>query len=156
KDVTVNVGQATILEIDLQPEVNTKAGKISVVSREPEAEGFIDGARIGTAPVEKDVPPGEHFVVGTRAGFAKCAQKVSVEAGQKITVSAALRAVGGLRFLSNVEGAEVNLDGVPIGKTPLLKEDVDVGDHIITFKLQSFYDDEKKVSVKAGALDIVS
>ncbi len=155
--IKTNVGSADIIKMELVPSTSVATtGKIKVVSREPEAEVFIDGARIGTAPVEKDVAPGEHFVVVTRAGFAKFEQKVAVEVGQTISVSATLRAVGGLRFLANIEGAEVVLDGAPIGKTPFLKEDVDVGDHIVTFRMNGFYDDEKKIAVKAGTLEIVN
>jgi hypothetical protein len=155
--IKVNTGSVEIVKIELVTATSAvTTGKIKVVAREPEAEVFIDGARIGTAPIEKDVPPGEHFVVVTRPGFAKFEQKVAVEVGQTLNVSAQLRAVGGLRFLANVEGAEVVLDGAPIGKTPFLKEDVDVGDHIITFRMNGFYDDEKKIAVKAGTLEIVN
>lgn len=157
-EVSVNAGSSDILKFELvsSSAPATTTGKIAVISTATEAEVFIDGARIGTAPVEKDVPPGEHFVVVQRQGYAKFEQKVAVEAGQKVSVNAVLRSVGGLRFLANIEGAEVVLDGVPIGKTPLLKEDVDTGDHVVTFRMSNYYDDEKKVTVKAGVLDIVS
>ena len=98
--VTVNAGTANVLKLDLQanPEAERKeGGLIKIVSPVPEAAIFIDGERIGNAPQEKEVTAGEHFVVVTKPGYKKFEQKVQIDVGQTMTVSAELSAAGALR-----------------------------------------------------------
>jgi hypothetical protein len=157
--ITVNAGTANVLKLDLQPEPQAAAqqtGKIKVVSPVPEAAIFIDGERIGTAPQEKDLPPGEHFVVVTKPGYKKFEEKISLEIGQVMTVSAELQAAGSLRVLSTPAGADVLIDGQVIGKTPLNQEDVDVGEHVITVSMPQFYSYEQNVTIEGGQRTIVT
>jgi hypothetical protein len=158
ESVTVNTGQSVVLKLDL-PVVDPAAatnGKIKVVSPVPEAKVFIDGASVGTVPVEKEASAGEHFVTVQQVGYAKFEQKIVVEATKVFTVTAELRAIGTLRFLSNVEGAEVVLDGQVIGKTPLVKDDVDVGEHVVTMRQVGYRDFEEAVKVEGGKTAIVN
>jgi hypothetical protein len=149
--VTVNAGTSDIVKFDLVAvgSGTPTMGKIKVVSPVPEARVFVDGANVGTAPIEKEVTAGEHFVTVEQTGYAKFEQKIAVEAGQTVTVTAALRAVGKVRFLSTPQGAEVVLNGQPIGKTPL-EQDVDVGEHVVTIRLGGYYDYEENVKVEGG------
>jgi hypothetical protein len=153
--VTVSAGSATIMKFDLVPGGDT-VGKIKVVSPVPEALVFIDGANVGQVPVEKDIAPGEHFVVVEKVGHGKFEQKVVVEGGQTITITAVLRAAGGLRVLGNIEGIDVFVDGEPVGKTPTVKEDIAVGEHVITFRKDGYYDEERRVNVEGGKMAILS
>lgn len=155
--VTVGAGSATVLKLDLNPVAATAdIGTIKVVSPVPEAEVFIDGERIGNVPQAKDVSVGEHFVVVTKAGFKKFEQKLSLESGQTLTVTAELRAVGSLRVLSTPSAAEVLINGEPVGATPLVKEDVDVGDAVITVRYANYYDFEQQVKIEGGQRAIVT
>ena len=157
--VTVNAGTANVLKLDLQPQPQAAAretGKLKVVSPVPEAVIFVDGERIGTAPQEKDLPAGEHFVVVTKPGYKKFEQKVDLDVGQTLTVSAELAAAGGLRVLSTPAGADVLVDGQVIGQTPLNHEDVDVGEHVVTVRLTEFYDYEQNITIEGGQRTIVS
>lgn len=150
--VTVNTGTADILKFELAPVAQVgpaTTGRIKVVSPVPEARVFIDGAAVGTAPVDKEVAAGEHFIVVEQTGYAKFEQKVAVEAGQTVTVPANLKSVGKVRFLSSPEGAEVVVNGQSIGKTPLT-QDIDAGTHVVTVRLSGYYDYEEQVTLKGG------
>jgi PEGA domain len=153
--VTVAAGTSGIMKFDLVPGGDT-VGKMKVVSPTPEAVVFIDGANVGQVPVEKDLSPGEHFVVVEKAGMGKFEQKVVIEGGQTITITAQLRASGGLRFLANVEGVDVFVDGEPVGKTPSVKEDIGTGEHVVTFRKDGYYDEERRVQVEGGKMAILS
>ncbi len=153
--VTVNAGSATIVKLDLQPSTGP-TGVIKVVSSAPEATVFIDGASVGFAPLEKEVSAGEHFVSVERQGFAKFERKINVEAKQTFLVTAELRAVGAVRFLSTPEAAEVFLDGERIGRTPLVKDDIAVGDHLVSFRLDGHRDFDQAVNVDGGRMVIVN
>lgn len=158
KSVTVNEGSADIVKFDLvATSVNTSTtGKIKVVSPVEEAKVFIDGANVGTAPIEKEVSAGEHFVVVSQVGYTKFEQKVAVDPGQTITITAQLKAVGAVRFLSTPETADILIDDEPVGKTPHLKEDVDVGEHVITMRVEGYYDFEETVRVEGGKIAVIN
>jgi hypothetical protein len=148
--VVVNAGSAAVLKLDLTAGGDDKdAGTIKVVSPVPEADVFIDGAAVGKVPQEKQVTAGEHFVVVSRTGYAKLEQKVRVEPGQTITVSAELKSVGLLRVISTPAGADVLINGVVAGKTPLDK-DTEVGETVVTVRYPDYYDFEKTLKIEGG------
>lgn len=154
--VTVAVGAATVLKLDLQSDSATSKGTVKVVSPVAEAEVFIDGERIGVVPQEKQLGTGEHFVVVSKPGFQSYEKKLVVEEGKVITITAELKSVGGLRFLSNPLGAQVMLDGQAIGVTPMVNEDVPAGEHIITMRLDGYFDFETSKTVEGGTLEVVN
>jgi hypothetical protein len=144
--VVVNNGQSAIFKLDLNPGGD---GIIKVVSPVPDAEVFIDGASVGKVPQEKGVTAGEHFVVVKLPGMKNFEEKVRVEAGQSVTVSAVLKAVGKLRVLSEPNGASVTINGTPSGTTPL-EIDVEVGDAVIQVDAPGFRQDSRTVTIEGG------
>lgn len=154
--VTVAAGSGTVLKLDLQPVASTQSGTLKVVSPVPEAAVIIDGARLGNAPQQHEMPAGEHFVVVTKPGFRDFEQKVVIQAGQEMTVTAVLQEVGSIRVLSTPSGAEVWMDGVAIGTTPFNSEAVEVGPHVIKITLQGFYDFQKELNIAGGQRAIVN
>jgi hypothetical protein len=155
--VAVSAGSATVLEFDLNPEVvSPDKGTIKVVSPIPDAQVSIDGERIGPAPQSKDVPPGEHYVRVEKDGYRVFEQKVAVEKGKALTVTAALRAVGALRVLSTPAGSSVLIDGEEVGKTPLSLNDVEVGEHIISVHRGSYYSYEQNVAIEGGKREVIN
>lgn len=153
--VQVQAGQAMILKLDLIPSGGA-AVMVKIVSPVPEAEVFVDGARLGTAPQEKGLGPGEHFVVVSKKGYAKFEQKVVVVEGKPQTITAELKAVGGIRFLSRPSGARILIDGVDSGVTPSVREDIAVGEHIITIQQNGYYDFQKSLKVEGGKTAVLN
>jgi len=157
KRVTVSAGSADVLKFELQPEAaGAKTGTLKVVSPVPEAVVYVDGENVGQVPQTREIPAGDHFVVVEKKGYKKFEKKVRLEIGQTLAVTAELRAIGGLRILSTPAGAEVLLDGAPVGTTPMVKEDIDVGEHVITVRYADYYEAEKNINVKGGELDVIS
>jgi hypothetical protein len=156
--VTVNAGSATIVKLNLEESTGPRgpAGKLKIISPVPDATVFIDGASVGAAPLEKDVTAGEHYVMVERPGYARFERKVNVEAKKTLTVTAELRAVGTVRFLSNPEAVDIFLDGERIGKTPLVKEDIAVGEHLVSFRREGYRDFDQAVRVEGGKIAIVN
>ena len=149
--VTVNAGSTEVLKLELQPEASAKTtGTVKVVSPEPEAEVAIDGAMVGKVPQEKELGSGDHFIVVRKVGFADFEKKIRVEAGQEVTITAKLRAVGGLKIVSNPSGADVLMDGQVVGQTPYNKADVDVGEYGIIVRYTDYYDFEGSVKIEGG------
>jgi hypothetical protein len=62
---------------------------------------------------------------------------------------------GGLRFVSTPRGADVVLDGETIGQTPMVSEDVAVGEHVISIEMEGYYAYENGVTVKGGEVQLI-
>lgn len=155
--VVVSAGSGTVLKLDLQAVAAQKqTGILKIVSPIPEAAVIIDGARVGNAPQERELPAGEHFVVVTKAGFRNFEQKVVIEAGADMTVTAVLGEVGSIRVLSTPSGAEVWMDGISIGTTPFNSDEVEVGPHVFKVSQEGFYDYEKEVMIQGGQRIVVN
>ncbi|HVV85508.1 MAG TPA: PEGA domain-containing protein [Kofleriaceae bacterium] len=154
--ITINDGQAMVLKLDLNAEAGkADVGTLKVVSAVPDADVFLDGAGIGKVPQEKQVARGDHFVVVKLPGYKTFEQKVRIEAGQTLTVSADLRAVGRLRVLSDQPGSEVLVNGVSAGTAPLDLPEVEVGTTIVTVQKAGYDKWEQTVELKGGSNELV-
>ena len=155
KKVTVAAGSSQIVKFDLNAEANSDQGVLKIVSMTPEALVFIDGAAVGKVPQEKKVSAGEHPVVVRLDGFREFEQKVRVEAGQSVTVQATLKAVGRLRILSTPTQADVLINGLPSGKTPLDQE-VETGETVIRIQMPGFQPFEQTLTIEGGKTQTLS
>ena len=153
--VTINAGQAMVLKLDLNAEAGkADVGTLKVVSAVPDADVYIDGAAIGKVPQEKQVTRGDHFVVVKLVGFKTFEQKIRLEAGQTLTVSADLRAVGRLRIVSDPAGADVMVNGVSVGVTPIDLNEIEVGTAIVTVQKEGYRKWEETLDIKGGSNEI--
>ncbi|MBP8260877.1 MAG: PEGA domain-containing protein, partial [Verrucomicrobia bacterium] len=76
--------------------------------------------RTGAAPAQlDDLPPGNYSVTFERAGWSAVNQSVSVEPGKLAALEAAF-ASGNLEIASQPEGADFELSGGPVAKSPAL------------------------------------
>jgi hypothetical protein len=156
KRVTVSAGSSEVLKFDLMPAASGAVGTLKIVSPVPEAVVFIDGENVGQVPQSREVSAGEHFVVVQQKGYKTFEQKLRIEPGQTITITAELKAAGSLQVLSNPAGAQVYINGELFGPTPLRKDDLDVGEHVVKVQYPDYYDFEKRVTIAGGEREIVS
>ncbi|HEY5924312.1 MAG TPA: PEGA domain-containing protein [Kofleriaceae bacterium] len=155
KTVKVAAGSSQIVKFDLNADSPKDHGTLKVVSMVPEAQVFIDGAAVGKVPVEKKLSAGEHPVVVRLDGYKQFEQKVRVEAGQTVTVQAALKPVGRLRVLSTPAQATVVLNGIPAGKTPL-DEEIEVGETVVRIEMAGFQAFEQTLTIEGGKTQTLS
>jgi len=130
---------------------------LKVQSQVPNAEVFLDGSSMGRAPVDRnDLDPGKHYIVVHKDGFTDFKREVVLLENQTITMVADLSATGSLRILSSPEGAEVKIDGELIGRTPVQREAVGSGDHIVEFKMKGFFDHKETMKIEGGREKVFS
>src|SRR6185436_5798050 len=82
-------------------------------------------------------------------GYKQFEQKVRIDAGKTITVSAELKAVGRLLILGKPDGSTVTLNGVPVGKTPFDSE-VEAGETVVRVEYPGFEAYEGKALIEGG------
>ncbi|HTM20445.1 MAG TPA: PEGA domain-containing protein, partial [Kofleriaceae bacterium] len=154
--VTINAGQAHVETFNLNPEAKAQVGNLKVVSPVPDAQVYIDGEGVGSTPQNKEVAPGDHFVVVQKQGYKKFEKKVRLEAGQTISITAELKAVGAIKILTRPSPADVEIDGKPAGKTPFDAGEIDVGKHVIVLRYEGYYDLSKTIEVKGGDQQVMN
>ncbi len=156
--VDITPGKQVLVQLKMEPGSDDRGKSIlKVQSTVPDAEVFLDGSTLGKAPVDRhDLPAGKHFVIIRKEGYEEFKREVYLFEGQPVSLVADLRAVGKLRMLSNPQGAEILIDGEPVGKTPLERDDIAAGDHVFTFRLKGYYDHKETISVIGGKERLVS
>ncbi len=138
-------GETRLWQVDLQPLLEkSQNARLRLVTPVPDAEVFIDGASVGHAPVDRnDLAAGKHYVVVRARGYAEWKREVNLEAGSTTPLTADLSASGTIKVISNVAGADVFLDGVKVGVTPITLTMVASGDHYIEVKKQGYSEGAK-------------
>ncbi len=156
--VRVAAGESAIVNFRMEAAPPDRPhAALKVQSTIPNAEVFLDGSSLGRAPVDRaDLDPGKHYVVVHRDGYTDFKREVILVENQSVALVADLSATGALRVLSTPEGAEVRLDGELIGKTPVPRDGVPAGDHIVEFKLPGYFDHKETMKVEGGREKVFS
>jgi hypothetical protein len=111
---------------------------------------------VGKAPIDRrDLDPGKHYIVVRKDGYAEYKREVLLVENVPLAFAAELRAIAGLKFLSNPRGATVSVDGEPIGAAPTQRPDVAAGEHVVEFKLAGYFDSRQTIKVEGGKERIV-
>jgi hypothetical protein len=156
--IHVVAGQNALAQLTLEiaPPDRPHAG-LKVQSTVPNAEVFVDGSSLGRAPVDRgDLDPGKHYVVVHRDGYTDFKREVFLMENQSVALVADLSATGAIRVLSTPEGAEVRVDGELIGKTPVSRDQISAGDHVIEFRLKGYFDHKETMKVEGGREKVFS
>jgi hypothetical protein len=158
QSVQVASGENAIVQLKMEAApVDRPHGGLKVQSTVPNAEVFVDGSSLGRAPVDRnDLDPGKHYVVVHKDGFTDFKREVVLLENQNVTLVADLSATGALRILSTPDGADVRLDGELIGKTPVSRDAVSSGDHIIEFRMHGYFDKKETMKVDGGREKVYS
>jgi eukaryotic-like serine/threonine-protein kinase len=163
KPVVIGAVAAAILVVGLiiwwpKPPVTPTEGDLTIQVRSggrplPGAQLVIDSKTSGTTEsngtIESKVSPGTHGLRVTLEGYDPWSENVTINAGERKSVSAelnqkvVLQKLGTLHVRSSVPGAEVFVDGQSKGTTghdSKLKIPLEVGSHKIQLKKSGYQD----------------
>ena len=121
-------GTETVVERRLRP----RPGYLSIEGGPPGAVAVIGGDITAQRPlpVELELDPGSYQITIRAPGHRAHTARVAVESGAVERLVPELELEGGSAlFETSPEGALVELDGRPVGFTPLAVSDVDPGEH---------------------------
>ena len=150
--VHVAAGENAIvsLRMEIAPPDRPHAA-LKVQSTVPNAEVFVDGSSLGRAPVDRnDLDPGKHYISVHKDGFTDFKREIILVENQPVTLVADLSATGAVRVLSTPEGADVRIDGELVGKTPVQRDSVGAGDHVIELRSKGYFDHKETIKVEGG------
>lgn len=156
--ITVPVkGQVVNLYATLSALPVTEYGTIHLVVTPTMATVSYDGSDVGTIPPTgilniMNVPPGPHVLTVSKEGFVTNTTTVDVKKNDyyKLFVSLTPLGVADLSVTSTPPGAQVTLDGAPVGVTPLILTGVTTGSHAVRITMPGFAEFEEEVMLGAG------
>ncbi len=111
---------------------------------------------VGTTPLRRfRIPAGAHTLFVTREGYIT--GRVDVSVGRRNeTFTATLTQAGSIYVSSDVDGAQVFLDGNAVGTTPGRVNNVQPGQHILEVRQAGMQPHRETVTVGAGAVASVN
>lgn len=117
-----------------------------------------DGVLRNVTPLTlQDLSPGDHLVLLKKPGFLDARHTVTLSANQKAALEIKLEPVQGLLLVrSTPEGAEIQVEGMDRGKTPLLLTDLPVGKYRLSVSAAGFVPKSVEVTVENRTPQLVS
>lgn len=146
-------GETISVIADLQPVVQT--GSIQVASSPSGAIARLDGGETLVTPgTFRYIPPGYHTVELALSGYLPYSTSVNVAAGGTSSVSVSLspmQSTGSLRVTSSPSGAEIYVDEIYRGYTPLTIGSLSTGRHAVRLHLSGFQDYTRNMEIESGS-----
>ncbi len=150
EEVVVETGGEAAVELVLSRIV----GSVRVEGEPAGAEVRVDqegGPVVGTLPATLELVPGPHVLFVSSPDWTTATRVVTAAAGVESRISVALeRETGSLVLDAEETGAVVELDGRPVGLTPLTLDRIPTGTHRVRVSLEGLVPWEEEVTVRAG------
>ncbi|MDY0061381.1 MAG: PEGA domain-containing protein [Myxococcota bacterium] len=127
-------------------------GELHVASRPPGAEVLIDGQTVGKTPLHRPQQTAGRLRITLRYPLhLEASKEVELARGGKLELSETLTpAYGTFEIVSVPPGADVLLDGRPVGQTPATLREVPLGQHRLALQLHLHERLEAPLTVAAG------
>jgi hypothetical protein len=156
--VRVAPGENAVVQLKMEVAAADRPhATLKVQSAVPNAEVFVDGSSLGRAPIDRnDLDPGKHYVVVHKDGYTDFKREVVLIENQAVALVADVSATGSLRVLSTPEGADVRVDGEVFGKTPIHRDGVSAGDHVLEVDLKGYFAHKETIKVEGGREKVFS
>ncbi len=127
-------------------------GRLEVIALPEGSKVHVDGELVGVSPLADALvlPVGEHRVKVQKRGFAPHSEDVTVRAGRTKSIEAYLPPIHGiLRVTSNVDDADVLLDGESLGNPPIDRE-IEPGERLLRVTSPGQEDFTRTIELVAG------
>lgn len=116
EEVVVDASKTQNVEADLVPQI----GKLVIETTPPGTKAYIGNDLLGTSPFTHDKPVGVYVITLKKEGFRDKIIQATIAADETLQITEELvERSGGLKITTNPPGAEVHLDDVYMGETPL-------------------------------------
>jgi len=137
-------GEQTNLEITLDP-----AATLNIQSEPPEVELLVNGISKGSTPIiVTDVKPGVVKLKLQHPRYEDFLTQLVIEKGETKNLDFTLtKKVGMVRVASIPSGAQVEIDGVAKGKTPLEIRDLEYGTHLVRVTKSGYTTYEQQIEI---------
>lgn len=137
-------------EASAQAPEPTKAG-LMITTAVKAAKITVDGGAPGETPHTVDVKPGPHTVRITADGYFPLEREVPVPEGDVIAIDFQLQEMPATLEIQGTSGAEVSVDGRPMGELPLSRPlELPAGSRFVTVTRNGYKPFSQEISLKRG------
>jgi hypothetical protein len=109
-------------------------GRLLLSSSTPNAKLTVNGEPVESLPSALELPADDYKIVAEAAGFERKEQELKIVAGSSVPLNVELVALPSRFQLRGPAGAEVLLDGRPLGWLPLGEVQATPGEHWLTVR----------------------
>jgi hypothetical protein len=116
------MSQMVVADIGKRPDLDFSLERLSSLRIEADVTGAqvqLNQGSTESAPLYREVPAGLYEVRVAKAGHQEVLRKVRVEPGQQVSLMLSLPTVPRTLALRSSASAQVQVDGRPVGRTPL-------------------------------------
>ncbi|PIN82856.1 hypothetical protein COV61_04745, partial [Candidatus Micrarchaeota archaeon CG11_big_fil_rev_8_21_14_0_20_47_5] len=159
--VTINAGQITVINATLMPLPNVSNGNLTVYSTPSYANVYVDSIYRGHTPLNVLVlSVGNHTLLLTKWGYNNYQTPFTIIGGQITIINAVLtyqnasNQTGNLQVSSTPTLANVYLDNLLLGTTPLYYAGIPVGTHTLKLTSPGYYDYIMPIQINPLTTDI--
>jgi PKD repeat protein len=151
--------------INIQAAQPGSYGRVEISFAADRASIILDGKKVGEAEFLKtytvpSVPPGIHQLRLTKEGFEDFNKEITVFPGRVTKVEGKMTQAstmgGTLSVSTSPDGANVFLDGQPLGTAPIWKPSVSVGSHTLSVTAGNYYDWAREIYVASGEVSYIT
>lgn len=145
--VKITDGQTTNITATLE----SNFGKVKLKSAD-NAEIWVDNVKKGSGEWQGRLESGDHLVECRKKSHNSASYTLTVHAGEDVerTFEPLVPICGMVDITSTPIGATITIDGVEVGKTPLMKSDVLVGRRTIVISKEGYNSNTEAVDVVQG------
>ena len=144
KEINVNSGEEVKLSFELQPIL----GSLSVMCEPMEAEIFLDGRSFGLSPkLVSNLVVGNYMLELRKVDFISLSKEITIDENKTLEINEQLIHGLYLNIISNPSQAELSIDGIRSGITPI-KSFIKPGNFSIQLSKQYYNDLTKNFTLK--------
>ena len=109
-------------------------GQLYITSSPADATLICDGINMGQTPATvMNVATGEHLLILRKSGHREARATITMRTNERQAMDFKLEPINGLLLIiSKPSGADISMDNVSMGKTPIFLHDTSLGPHRIT------------------------
>jgi len=116
----------------------------------------VDGRPIGETPFSLALLPGNHKVGMKKPKWIAVEKEVAVVEGMKPIFWSLKPDFGWITVKSEPSGTAVEINGMTVGRTPLVKYEAVIGWHEVVVKHSEYYGEDNRVRVNRGEEEVLS
>ena len=151
-------GETIVLHATLKANPIASTAMLNILADPPGATVYVDGVNRGSVPPSGvmligDVIPGNHALELRLAGFRTFTTEVYVNPNEvkMVRITLVPLTTGGVSVTSVPAGADVYIDDLFKGPSPVTVSDLSPGSHTVLVRLPGYQDWSSQVLVNAGA-----